>query len=560
MLGSSGSVVPIFRRQIAAGGPVTVTDPRMKRYFMTIPEAVQLIIRAGSLSERSGEVFVLEMGEPVGILDLAKTMIHLSGLEPERDIAIEIVGARPGEKLHEELFNPYERLQPTPAQKILRAAREPLEPQSVERIFGEINLLVLEGDAAGLAKHVAKLSDSRLSQGDSVRNGEAVRRGIHSDLPWPPDVDWRLRVMASLPFALSVHHFISSVGADAGFASLIGLALLILLYFAHARETATLRSRADEAGFRVQELETQLADLADQVAALPAEISVRATGPRVAAAQAGIAQRAVAGVGADRADGLSFPPAAPAGMAAPALAAATRLIPMPELPAEEPQPATMHGGAPNGTTPVPVAASGTMQRPVPVGAPVGPRPRQPAEPGRTAGGAGGYPNRPNGGQSRPTSGQRRVGGQPNSGGGQSNSGAGRPAMPVRPAPKRSRTGRTILAVLVALIGAAAVVVAVLVLSKGSGSHKPKSSLASTLTSHRTAPKGTVNVRPSDVTVSVLNGTDQQRLAMHRLEQAVCGRIPEGGRYQRHQPDRRRRASSPTQRRPTGRMPWPWPST
>ncbi len=186
VLGSSGSVVPIFRRQIAAGGPVTVTDPRMKRYFMTIPEAVQLIIRAGSLSERSGEVFVLEMGEPVGILELAKTMIHLSGLEPERDIAIEIVGARPGEKLHEELFNPYERLQPTPAQKILRADREPLEPQSVERIFGEINLLVLEGDAAGLAKHVAKLSDARLSTGESVRNRESVRPGIHSDLPGLP--------------------------------------------------------------------------------------------------------------------------------------------------------------------------------------------------------------------------------------------------------------------------------------------------------------------------------------------------------------------------------------
>ena len=313
--------------------------------------------------------------------------------------------------------------------------------------------------------------------------------------------------MASLPFALSVHHFISSVGADAGFASLIGLALLILLYFAHARETATLRSRADEAGFRVQELETQLADLADQVAALPAEISVRATGPRVAAAQAGIAQRAVAGVGADRADGLPFPPAAPAGMAAPALAAATRLIPMPELPVEEPEPATVHGGAPNGTTPVPVAASaGTMERPIPVAAPVGPRPHQPAEPGRTASGAGGYPNRPNGGQPRPTGGQRRVGGQPNSG-------AARPAMPVRPGPKRSRTGRTILAILVALIGAAAVVVAVLVLTKGSGSHKPRSSVASTLTSHRTLPKGTVLVKPSDVTVSVLNGTDQNGLAL-----------------------------------------------
>jgi len=163
VLGSSGSVVPIFRRQIASGGPVTVTDARMKRYFMTIPEAVQLIIRAGSLSEDSGEVFVLEMGEPVAIIDLATTMIRLSGLEPGRDIAIEIVGARPGEKLYEDLFNPYERLQPTPAQKILRAAREPIDPMWVERIFGEINLLVLEGDAAALAQHVAKLSSSRVS-------------------------------------------------------------------------------------------------------------------------------------------------------------------------------------------------------------------------------------------------------------------------------------------------------------------------------------------------------------------------------------------------------------
>jgi len=93
VLASSGSVVPIFRRQIAAGGPVTVTDPRMSRYFMTIPEAVQLIIRAGSLGDRSGEIFVLEMGEAIRIMDLAETMIRLSGLEPERDIAIEIVGA-----------------------------------------------------------------------------------------------------------------------------------------------------------------------------------------------------------------------------------------------------------------------------------------------------------------------------------------------------------------------------------------------------------------------------------------------------------------------------------
>jgi FlaA1/EpsC-like NDP-sugar epimerase len=161
VLGSSGSVVPIFRRQIAAGGPVTVTDARMQRYFMTIPEAVQLIIRSGSLSERSGEVFVLEMGEPVLIVDLARAMIRLSGYEPEKDIAIEVVGAKPGEKLHEELFNPFERPQPTPAEKILRAERPRLDPDWVERTFDEVNLFVLEDDAAALAAKVGELSAVR---------------------------------------------------------------------------------------------------------------------------------------------------------------------------------------------------------------------------------------------------------------------------------------------------------------------------------------------------------------------------------------------------------------
>ncbi len=162
VLGSSGSVVPIFRRQIAAGGPVTVTDPRMTRYFMTIPEAVQLIIRAGSLESRSGEVFVLEMGEPMRIIDLAEAMIHLSGLEPERDIAIEIIGPRPGEKFHEDLFNPYERPQPTPAQRIIRAEHDPLDPAWVEQTFADVNLLVLESDAAVLADQVARLAGARM--------------------------------------------------------------------------------------------------------------------------------------------------------------------------------------------------------------------------------------------------------------------------------------------------------------------------------------------------------------------------------------------------------------
>jgi FlaA1/EpsC-like NDP-sugar epimerase len=160
VLGSSGSVVPIFRRQIAQGGPVTVTDEKMTRYFMTIPEAVQLIIRSGELST-GGEVFVLEMGEPVKILDLARNMIRIAGLEPEVDVGIEIIGRRPGEKLHEELFNPGERPQPTPAEKIVSAVRSPLDPAWVETAFARIEELVYAGDAAALAGAVAELSAER---------------------------------------------------------------------------------------------------------------------------------------------------------------------------------------------------------------------------------------------------------------------------------------------------------------------------------------------------------------------------------------------------------------
>ncbi len=155
VLGSSGSVVPTFRRQIATGGPVTVTHPEMTRYFMTIPEAVLLIIRAGSLvseePEYRGSTFVLEMGEPVKIVDLARKMIRLSGHEPDEEIAIEIIGPRSGERLHEELFNKDETQLATNAEKILMAESNKLDPHWVFQTLLQIEQLVLEGDEDVLA-------------------------------------------------------------------------------------------------------------------------------------------------------------------------------------------------------------------------------------------------------------------------------------------------------------------------------------------------------------------------------------------------------------------------
>lgn len=133
VLGSNGSVIPLFQRQIENGGPITVTDERITRFFMTIPEACQLVLEAGAFGE-GGEIFVFDMGESVRIVDLAKKMIKLSGLELNKDIEIKITGLRPGEKLYEELLSDNETTIPTHHPKILKAKTNPVEQSEIEAI------------------------------------------------------------------------------------------------------------------------------------------------------------------------------------------------------------------------------------------------------------------------------------------------------------------------------------------------------------------------------------------------------------------------------------------
>jgi len=157
VLNSTGSVIPLFRRQIERGGPVTVTDAEMTRFFMTIPEAVALVIQAGAIGGR-GRILVLEMGEPIRILDLARNMIRLSGKEPEVDVEITFIGTRPGEKIHEELFAEGETWKPTTHPKIVALDVAPVDRAWLEERLDELDALVEAGETLELVGRLAAIA------------------------------------------------------------------------------------------------------------------------------------------------------------------------------------------------------------------------------------------------------------------------------------------------------------------------------------------------------------------------------------------------------------------
>ncbi|HEX6208409.1 MAG TPA: nucleoside-diphosphate sugar epimerase/dehydratase [Actinomycetota bacterium] len=153
VLGSRGSVIPTMFRQIARGGPVTVTHPAMSRYFMSIQEAVELVLQAAALAE-GGEVFTLEMGEPVNILDMAKRIIRLSGRVPGKDVRISIIGARPGEKLVEDVIDPDEELLSSAHPDIMVSRPVPPSRSALHAAIGELDVMVRDGRTGDLADHI----------------------------------------------------------------------------------------------------------------------------------------------------------------------------------------------------------------------------------------------------------------------------------------------------------------------------------------------------------------------------------------------------------------------
>ena len=160
VLGSNGSVVPLFSEQIRKGGPVTVTHPDIKRYFMTIPESVQLVLQASVLGQ-GGDVFVMDMGEQIRVADLAKNMILLSGHVPDKDIKITYTGLRPGEKLYEELFGDKECVEPTSHAKIKRAiTHAAFGPGELDRHIEELDHLLQDGHSDRIVRKLGEMVSS----------------------------------------------------------------------------------------------------------------------------------------------------------------------------------------------------------------------------------------------------------------------------------------------------------------------------------------------------------------------------------------------------------------
>ena len=158
VLGSSGSVVPLFKKQIKEGGPITVTHPDVTRYFMTQNEAVHLVLQAATMG-KGGEVFVLDMDKPIKILDLAKTLIHLCGLVPGKDIEIVFTGMRPGERMHESLFNENENILSTSHPKIMMAINGISRPHILDDI-SFISTAVTRGDIAAVFSRINEMVPS----------------------------------------------------------------------------------------------------------------------------------------------------------------------------------------------------------------------------------------------------------------------------------------------------------------------------------------------------------------------------------------------------------------
>jgi FlaA1/EpsC-like NDP-sugar epimerase len=209
VLGSQGSVIPVFRHQIANGGPVTVTHPEMQRYFMTIPEAVQLVLEASALPEAAGRISMLDMGEPIRILEMAENLIRFSGLEPYTEMPIIFTGVRPGEKLHEDLMSEVEHTVQTPVEKVrvvqtdeadegairdgLAALDAALEASDTDHLLDALCALVPECTAplfergrqatSRLARRLDRLGPIR-ADGSSVSPGEVRRDGTDPPVIW----------------------------------------------------------------------------------------------------------------------------------------------------------------------------------------------------------------------------------------------------------------------------------------------------------------------------------------------------------------------------------------